>query len=68
MVEQNIAARHPFARNSRKPAAAAQRQQHVFHRPGLELVGEIQLVDKQLVAVFVNQPDIARGCDLAGLS
>ena len=48
-----------------QPAALAQRQQQIVHRPGFELVGQLDAFGKQLIAVLVHEADASVGDDLA---
>ena len=49
----------------RQTAAFAEREQQVLHRAGFELVGQLEPVGEQLVAVLVDETDVAGGDDLA---
>jgi hypothetical protein len=67
-VEQDVAVLDPPARFRRQPPALAQRQQHVLHRAGAELVVELEPLGEQLVAVLVDEADVAGGDDRARLA
>ena len=67
-MEQDSAVLHQLTLVGRQPPAFAQRQQHIVHRPGLQLVGQFDPVGEDLIAIGIDQPDIALSLNDAGLA
>jgi len=65
-IKLDVAGLVAAAFERRQPPAFPERQQQVGHRPRLELVGQLEAVGEQLVSVFVDEADVARGDDLPG--
>ena len=65
MAQQNLAIGHALASFRRQPPALAQQHQQVAGIARNQLIVQLQLVGQQLIAIGIDDADMALGEDLA---